>query len=117
MLTRRAFLKIAGLSALAASGCAPRGGGSGTSEPPSSAPVSGPPTAAPTPASKFAGAPTQLVITPTSQLYVQSYDEVARVNEADWSLTMDGLVENPLSLSQARLRTRASAGFLPVRPS
>lgn len=102
MLNRRAFLKIAGLSALAAAaGCGPGAPTSGANGEPTPAAGSGGTPAPPLGQGRFLPAPTQVVITPTNQLYVQSYDRVARVNEADWSLTLDGLAENPLTLSYA----------------
>jgi len=98
LLTRRAFLKIAGLSALAAAtGCkageTPDGQGAPTGLPAGATPVPAMVTLPP--------APLEIVITPQGELYVQSYSEIASVDEMDWSLTLDGLVENPRTLSYA----------------
>jgi DMSO/TMAO reductase YedYZ molybdopterin-dependent catalytic subunit len=87
-ITRRAFLKVASVAGLAfAAGCradAPLG---------ESGPLPSPDGPGPT------QQPAQLIITPTGELYTQSYSSTPRVEAADWRLTVDGLVDRPVTLS------------------
>jgi DMSO/TMAO reductase YedYZ molybdopterin-dependent catalytic subunit len=43
------------------------------------------------------------LITPTGELFVTSYSSAPRVDPAAWSLTVDGLVDRPLTLTYADL--------------
>lgn len=91
-ITRRAFLKVAGVASLAlAAGCRADGPGSEGEIP---SPPGGP---------TITQLPTQLIITPTGELYTQSYSSTPRVEAADWRLTVDGLVDSPLTLTYADL--------------
>lgn len=114
-LTRREFLRLAASgTALALAGCSPIGGASRTPGPasPESRAAS---EAAGTPALAHAATavptrvavgalPTAGRITPAVDFYVQSYDEVAQVNLDSWSLTIKGLVREPLQLTWSDLR-------------
>jgi DMSO/TMAO reductase YedYZ molybdopterin-dependent catalytic subunit len=91
-IDRRAFLKIAGVAGLAlASGCR------------AEAPAGTMPTAAGLPAtgvpSGLPSAPQRLVITPTGQLFTQSYSGTPAVEVADWRLRIGGTVERPVELT------------------
>src|SRR5262245_21104748 len=114
-LSRRSFFKVAGVSALAlTTGC--------QSAPPTVTPrptvvtpvpterIPTPtaptvPTAAPVPtlskavAVDLASLPAGIEITPTSELYRQSYSTAPTVDKERWRLVIDGLVEKPLSLT------------------
>lgn len=89
-VSRRTFLKVAGAAGLAlASGC--------KATPPESA-------TEPTALAGSAGvpvdeAPRTLIITPTGELYVQSYSRVPQVDPQAWRLQIHGLVERPTELS------------------
>lgn len=80
---RRAFLKVAGAAGLSlATGCR-------------AAPPDG--------AARLPAPPAEILVTPTGELYTQSYDAVPVVDLAAWSLSIDGLVERPRTLSYAEL--------------
>lgn len=86
-LTRRAFLKVAGVSGLALmSGCR-------AEERPPAIPLAAP-TSRP---------PTGLWITPTGELFTTSYSSTPRVDPANWQLIVGGLVERPVTLRYADL--------------
>lgn len=81
-LTRRGFLKVAGAAGVAlVSGCVRHRG-------------SGPDTGL----AALLPAPEQILVTPTGELYVQSYTEVPVVDLTTWQLTIDGLVTSALTL-------------------
>ncbi len=81
-LTRRGFIKIAGAAGLALlGGCVARQG---------SGPEDGEQAIVPV--------PEQILVTPTGELYVESYAEVPSVDLTSWRLTVDGLVASPLTL-------------------
>ncbi|MBI3361873.1 MAG: molybdopterin-dependent oxidoreductase [Chloroflexi bacterium] len=110
-LSRRAFLQIAATStaALAAacqgaqaapSATAPARSGSGpTPKPATTDPLRHNPNSA----------PTEIVVTPTKNLYVQSYDAFPSVDAATYNLTIDGLVENPKSLTLDQIKALPTA--------
>lgn len=92
-MTRRAFLKVAGVASLAlVAGCRaePAPSEDGAPDLAQLATPSAPP-------------PAELLITPTGDLYTQSYSSTPRVDPAAWHLTVDGLVERPLTLAYADL--------------
>jgi DMSO/TMAO reductase YedYZ molybdopterin-dependent catalytic subunit len=93
-LPRRAFLKIAAVSGAAlAAGCSAP---SAPTEPPAT-PAPAQPTAGPR--TSLQPAPTEILITPVGELYGQTYGDIPEVDAAAFKLTIDGLVENPLTLS------------------
>jgi DMSO/TMAO reductase YedYZ molybdopterin-dependent catalytic subunit len=47
-------------------------------------------------------------LTPIEDFYVQTYDSVAKPDPLTWSLSLVGLVDNPLSLSLTEIKTRPS---------
>lgn len=84
-IARRAFLKVAGTAGLAlATGCRARPSPAGD-------------------AARLPQAPAEIVVTPTGELYTQSYDAVPAVDPAQWSLTVDGLVQRPRTLGYAEV--------------
>ena len=88
--TRRHFLLGAAGAALAACG------------PPAIAPASQPSgsTSSTTqPKPDLPQPPGEILVIPADKLYEQSYSQVARVDVADWTLTIDGMVDKPLTLS------------------
>ena len=100
-VSRRRFLQGAAGTTLAyIAGCAPRGSTEATAES----------SMAPTPAPQKA-APDQIVITSNQEFYINNYInprpgdaqlEMQRrdpLGVDDWRLTIDGLVENPMTLS------------------
>lgn len=89
-LSRRAFLKVAGASALAWWGAACQ------SAPTPQATVTPPATSTPYP---ITPAPTTLQITPVGTFYRQSFRAAPEVDRANWRLTIDGLVDHPLTLT------------------
>ncbi len=92
-VTRRAFLKVAGVAGLALmAGCRPE-------TMPTIETTSIPTTGGPS----LLTAPIELVITPTGELYTQSYSGVPNVDPATWQLVVDGLVERTLALSYSDL--------------
>src|SRR5689334_7384909 len=115
-LSRRGFLKVAGVSALALTTACQAAAPTMTSEPTAvtsapTAPINPTPTAlinstvAPTAtASKavavdLASLPPGIEITPTTELYRQSYGITPKVDKVSWRLVIDGLVEKPISLT------------------
>jgi DMSO/TMAO reductase YedYZ molybdopterin-dependent catalytic subunit len=83
-LSRRSFIKIAGVAGLALlSGCQDGGTGNQTG---SNAVVPEP-------------APTELIITPTGELFVEFHSRVPQVDETDWRLRIFGLVEREVELT------------------
>jgi DMSO/TMAO reductase YedYZ molybdopterin-dependent catalytic subunit len=97
VITRRAFLKVAGVAGLAlVAGCraeiSPEGDGS---------------SGAPDSASVLSPVPIEILITPTGELYTQSYSSTPRIDPATWQLTVDGLVDRPLTLGYAELASFA----------
>jgi len=85
-LTRRAFLKVAGVAGLAlTSGCSTVG-----SEAPPVAGEGG---------GLQLAAPASIEITPAGDLFVESYRGVPSVDQTSWRLSIDGLVERPLTLA------------------
>jgi DMSO/TMAO reductase YedYZ molybdopterin-dependent catalytic subunit len=100
--TRRAFLKVAGVAGLALmTGC--------RAETPPTGEATSPSTSG---ASSLATAPIEIVITPTGELYTQSYSSVPHVDPATWRFTVDGLVDRPLTLSYADLASFAKVESL-----
>jgi DMSO/TMAO reductase YedYZ molybdopterin-dependent catalytic subunit len=89
-VTRRTFLKVAGAAGLAlATGCK-------ASSPPAGSGGAGLSATAEIAADQ---APSQLIITPTGSLYVQSYGRVPSVDPAAWILRVHGLVDQEASLT------------------
>jgi hypothetical protein len=85
-LTRRGFLKVAGVAGLAlTSGCSAVGSG------------------APLVTAEGGGlqleAPGAIEITSTGELFLTSYRGAPSVDQTSWRLSIDGLVENPLTLT------------------
>jgi len=114
-LSRRAFLKVAGVSAFALTTGCKAASPTVISQPTVVAPTptallnptptaSINPTAVPTAtASKavavnLASLPPGIELTPTEKLYRQSYGLTPKVDKENWRLVIDGLVENPISL-------------------
>jgi DMSO/TMAO reductase YedYZ molybdopterin-dependent catalytic subunit len=98
-ITRRAFLKVAGVGGLLlAAGCRPELPASLASA------TSAEPTAGGTTLPPLPPAPTEILITPTGQLFAQSYAAIPSIDLAAWQLVVDGLVEHPLTLSDADLQ-------------
>ena len=102
-ISRRDFLKLTGASALILSaGCRP-------APPPLPPPATPLPTTPPTPAgppvfSPVVPAPTELQLTPTADFYLTTHSSlVPALDPADWSLTFDGLVQQPLTLTFEQL--------------
>jgi DMSO/TMAO reductase YedYZ molybdopterin-dependent catalytic subunit len=91
-MTRRAFLKVAGVTGLALmSGCRAEG---------SPAEEGSQVIAVATPSSR---PPTELLITPTGELFTTSYSSTPHVDPATWHLIVGGLVERPVTLTYADL--------------
>ena len=98
-ITRRTFLKVAGVGGLLlATGCrADLPAGLATAASPGSASGgAGVPTLPP--------APAEILITPTGELFIQSYGPAPSIGLSTWNLVVDGQVENPLTLSYADLQ-------------
>ncbi|HET7011890.1 MAG TPA: molybdopterin-dependent oxidoreductase [Anaerolineales bacterium] len=94
--SRRAFLKVAGAAGLAlATGCK-------ASPPQSATQVSGS-TVDPT-AIAVDRPPRELIITPTGELYVQSYARVPSVDAQAWTLNVHGLVDHETTLGLEDIR-------------
>lgn len=113
-LHRRAFLKIIATSTAAlAAGCradepasplppAPPAGTPGASSiitPPASAPATGA-----LPRDNLQLPPSEIVVTPVTELYTQSYGDIPTVDAATYLLTIDGLVENPMTLTLDQIK-------------
>ncbi len=95
ILTRRAFLKVAGATGAALlTGCAVREDGTVSS---TGVPSAGEP--------GLAAAPVELLITPTGSLYIQSYSSRPTVESDSWQLNVHGLVEQPRTLTLADVRS------------
>ena len=88
--TRRQFLLGAAGATLAA--CGPR---ATTSQPSGSAPSD----ASSQPKPDLPKPPGEILVTPGDKLYEQTYSEIARLDAADWTLTINGMVDKPLTLS------------------
>jgi DMSO/TMAO reductase YedYZ molybdopterin-dependent catalytic subunit len=87
-LTRRQFMIAAAGATLAA--CAPK----------LAAPTSRPSASATgVPAADAAIPPSEILVTPADKLYIQTFGGPANVDAADWSLTIDGMVAQPLKLT------------------
>jgi DMSO/TMAO reductase YedYZ molybdopterin-dependent catalytic subunit len=85
--TRRSFIKIAGVAGLALlSGCQDGGAGSRSGSTSTDA-------VTPLPI------PTELIITPTNELFVESHARIPQVMETDWRLRVFGLVEREFELT------------------
>ncbi len=94
-LTRRAFLKVAGLAGVAlASGCQAAGPAEAPADQASSPRA---PQAPPSP-------PTEILITPTGELYTQSYSKVPAVDGNSWRLKVHGLVRQAAELDMDAMR-------------
>jgi DMSO/TMAO reductase YedYZ molybdopterin-dependent catalytic subunit len=116
-LTRRRFLYLSGGAvATLAAGCGPA---RAIPPPPTPAlpPTSTPRPAAPTPAASTdaAGGPLTpdeaaagIPITPNERFYTQSYKSSPQVDVETWRLTVDGLVERPLTLAYDDIRSLPS---------
>ena len=95
ILTRRAFLKVAGVTGAALlTGCQVRedaaplaAGGSSAGE------------------AALAPAPVEILVTPTGSLYIQSYSSRPTVQGESWNLNVHGLVERPRTLTLADVRS------------
>lgn len=87
--TRRHFLRLAGGATVALLiGCRPAS--------PAAIPTATvPPRPTPSPP------PRQILLTPVSDFYVQQFQSVPQVNAAAWQLTLDGLVNQPMTLDYA----------------
>ena len=98
-VSRRVFLKVAGAAGLAlATGCqVPSRGLPTTAGQPTLKPSSQPSLAAGAP-------PTEMLVTPTGELYVQSYDLTPRVDGEAWRLRVHGLVDQEATLTLADMR-------------
>ena len=96
-VNRRAFLKVAGAAGLAlATGCQ-------VSSPPSATGgVS--PTPGPRPTSAAGRPPQEILVTPTGDLYIQSYDRTPQVDTEAWRLHVHGLVDHEATLSLDDIR-------------
>ena len=91
ILTRRAFLKVAGATGAALmTGCVVR-----EADAPSA------PGSPSTGDSGLLAAPDEIVITPTGSLYIQSYSSRPTVQGEAWQLRVHGLVDRPRNLSLA----------------
>lgn len=112
--TRRRFLELSLGATLAActtpSQIAPTVGPTSAVTPSATAPHPEPsPTVvlkSPTPA------PTGILITPTDSFYIQSFDVTPEVKVDAWSLTIDGLVETPLTLSLSDIQALPSVEIM-----
>lgn len=93
-VSRRSFLKVAGLAGLAlAASCTPRAAPEDSATPQPAELAPGVSHRRPLPA------PTEILITPTGQLFTESYSTVPKVDPSTWSLTIDGLVDVSLKLN------------------
>lgn len=54
----------------------------------------------------------EVVITPLEEFYVQFFDSVASVAAGTWSLTVDGLVERPVTLTLEEVKARPRAELM-----
>src|SRR3990172_7689196 len=101
-ITRRAFLKVTGFAGLALlAACRAEGSPAGEG---ASAALNG--------ASLLSPSPVELLITPTGELYTQSYSSTPRVDPGTWRLSVDGLVDRPLTLTYAELSSFAKVESL-----
>ena len=101
-ITRRAFLKVTGFAGLALlAACRAEGSPAGEG---ASAALNG--------ASSLSPSPVELLITPTGELYTQSYSSTPRVDPGTWRLSVDGLVDRPLTLTYAELSSFAKVESL-----
>ena len=92
-ISRRSFIKVVGVAGLALlSGCQESPGENAGDR---FDPTAAGPGLLDTPQP----APAELIITPTGELFVQSFSGIAQVAEADWRLRVFGLVERPLELT------------------
>jgi DMSO/TMAO reductase YedYZ molybdopterin-dependent catalytic subunit len=97
-MDRRAFLKAAGVAGLVlTSGCRAEGS---DLVPGVQAPVDRSPAL---PREVIPPAPSQIVITPTGELFTQAFAGIPTVDPSEWRLHIDGLVKRPLELSHAEI--------------
>jgi DMSO/TMAO reductase YedYZ molybdopterin-dependent catalytic subunit len=99
-LSRRRFMQAAGGSAiLLLFGCRPAGQNERVTATPAAA-------GATTPAVRQ---PREIVITPVEEFYVQYFESTVDVPAEEWSLTVDGLVERPVTLTYDQVQARPRA--------
>ena len=120
-MTRRRFLALLAAGAtVAITGCRPAaraadapdtGGNAAGPIPVTPEPTAEPPTpVAVRPAPADLAAP-PMKFTPLSEFYIQSYNRVPDVDISTWHLRIDGLVENPITLSYDDLRALPAREF------
>ena len=111
-LTRRGFLIAAGSTAAAfIAGCVPRvlSGSPAVATDDATAPSG---IASPGLATPAVSAPDKIVITPTTDFYEQSFDRIVQIELPQYQLTVDGLVDTPLTLQLSDLRALPSDTFM-----
>jgi DMSO/TMAO reductase YedYZ molybdopterin-dependent catalytic subunit len=69
-------------------------------------PTAPPATAVATPPTTLPPLNRDLILTPNDEFYVMETNGTPTVNRAEWQLTIDGLVENPLTLNFADIEAR-----------
>lgn len=95
--SRRKFLQIAsGTAVLFLAGCRPK-------EEIEATPTGVPATAVPTPLPPLNR---DLVLTPNDEFYVMETNGTPTIDRAEWQLTIDGLVDNPVTLTFADIEAR-----------
>ncbi len=120
-MSRRHFLTLlaAGVTVVI-TGCRPAARASDAAdvggEPAAPLPRTPEPTAAPSTPVTVRPAPTDIApppmkFTPLSEFYIQSYDRIPDVDITTWRLRIDGLVENPMTLSYDDLRALPAREF------
>lgn len=101
-LSRRKFLQqflpASGTAVLFLAGCRPKADVTPTTTPPE--------TAVPTPLATLPPLSRDLILTPNEEFYVMETNGTPTIDQAEWQLTIDGLVANPLTLSFADIAAR-----------
>ncbi len=98
-LSRRKFLQMAsGTAVLFLAGCRPKAETTPTSVPPA--------TAVPTPLATLPPTSRDLILTPNDDFYVMASNGTPTIDQTAWQLTINGLVDNPLTLSFADIAAR-----------
>lgn len=111
-LTRRGFLVAAGSTAAAfIAGCVPRVPGGQTAVPTDDAASFGA-TSSPGSAAPAVSSPDKIVITPTADFYEQSFSQIIQIKPPQYQLTVDGLVDTPLTLELSDLQALPSDAFM-----
>lgn len=111
-LTRRGFLIAAGSTAAAfIAGCVPRvlSGPAAVATDDATAPGG---TASPASVTPAVSAPDKIVITPTTDFYEQSFNRIVQIEPPQYQLTVDGLVDTPLTLQLSDLKALPSDTFM-----